>query len=417
MKKIIIPRLLLIWTKFESYIFGESLLSQEIHIDHPDNIKVLFDGHPSGNALISGLLRHRIPQITILKQDAITKEWGTIAESIPAIPDPYIFGRALKVCLHRLDTLIQRSKSQTIHERYNYDFTLAEYSRISTFQIVSFAICAIYKKIIGILKKRLSPQDHWQMAYYMDDNKDDWELFFPEQDILKADPFIWTDNEGISHIFFEYMPYKTNKGVINHVSYNPETNKFKDSGTVLECPYHLSFPYIFEYNGDIFMIPETGQNRTIEIYKASKFPQKWILYHTAMTNIIANDTVLYRDGETWWLFTSVGIEGEKNWDELSIFYSDSPFGEWIPHSQNPVKSDCRSARMAGNIYKNKEGKLIRPAQDCTHGYGTAISLCEIEILSKTDYKERVCKKINPPKNYSGAHTLNKSGRLTFFDLK
>ena len=44
---------------------------------------------------------------------------------------------------------------------------------------------------------------------------------------------------------------------------------------VLEEPWHLSYPFLIEWGGDIWMIPESSTNRDIAIYRAVDFPLKW----------------------------------------------------------------------------------------------------------------------------------------------
>jgi len=414
-----VPFLLSLWAKIESVYFKEIWQGRETEIKHPNHIKILFNGSISTNALIQCLLRHDIPTISVLKFNPTTNSWGIVAESYPAIPDPYVFVRSLNVCLHRINTLIDRAIASNSYGAPTTLPTKTQIDDIHVFDVIKFAISGIYHKISSLIQSRFYQYDHWQMAYSAsaNDPKKDWTLFFPKNDVLQADPFLWRNSDGAIHIFFEYMPYTTNKGVINHISYTPDTGSFGPSTTVLETPYHLSFPFLFEYQEQIYMIPETGQNRTIEIYKANPFPSTWEPCHIAMNDVIANDTVLYFDGELWWMFTSIGVEGQKNWDELSLFYSTQPFGEWTPHPKNPIKSDCRSARMAGNIFKDSHGRLIRPAQNCTHGYGVSIALCEITELNPTTYHEHIVEHIKSPDGHTGIHTWNHLDGFTIFDVK
>ncbi|MEH7495888.1 glucosamine inositolphosphorylceramide transferase family protein, partial [Neobacillus niacini] len=94
-------------------------------------------------------------------------------------------------------------------------------------------------------------------------------------------------------------------------------------------------------------------------------------------------------------------------DELHIFYSDNLFGEWKPHQMNPVVSNASSARPAGNIFL-KDGKLIRPSQDCSYSYGYSVKFNEIVELTEVIYSERFLYEIKPDwsKNNKGTHTYN-----------
>ena len=74
---------------------------------------------------------------------------------------------------------------------------------------------------------------------------------------------------------------------------------------IIEKPYHLSYPFVFSYDNEFYMIPETGSNSTIELYKCLEFPEKWEMAAILMKDVRAYDTtILHKDGK-WWLFTNI----------------------------------------------------------------------------------------------------------------
>jgi hypothetical protein len=156
---------------------------------------------------------------------------------------------------------------------------------------------------------------------------------------------------------------------------------------VLSRPYHLSYPHVFEADGEILMIPETGENRTLELYRATEFPLKWELVKVLMKDGVYSDaTPLFRQGR-WWLFVTVDAAGNATQDELSIFHSEAITGPWMPHAANPVKSDSRASRSGGRIIKHGD-RLFRPAQDCDRHYGAGLVWFEITELTPTRFSER-----------------------------
>src|SRR5207249_6501135 len=126
-----------------------------------------------------------------------------------------------------------------------------------------------------------------------------------------------------------------------------------------------------------------------------------------MENVQAADTTLVEAAGQWWMFTAMAPRGTWNVDELFLFHADNPFGPWSPHPKNPIKSDVRSARPAGRVFA-RGGKYYRPAQDCSYGYGHAVRIQEIKVLSEANYVEEEAQVILP--NWSpdivGIHTLN-----------
>jgi hypothetical protein len=142
------------------------------------------------------------------------------------------------------------------------------------------------------------------------------------------------------------------------------------------------------------MLPETAGHRTVELYRAERFPGEWTLDRVLLRDVTATDATLLRHGGRWWLFVAVAADGGRPVDELCLFSSDSLQGEWEPHPLNPVVSDVRSARPAGRIF-SRNGDLIRPAQDCSEAYGGRLVFNRIEVLSPTEYREEPVGLIEP----------------------
>lgn len=240
---------------------------------------------------------------------------------------------------------------------------------------------------------------------------------FPPKDAFWADPFV-VEDKGNYYIFYEELPYSSNKGHIACISLNKETGEPEKSFEVLKKAYHLSYPFIFTYEGDYYMIPESCENRSIELYRAKSFPKDWEFVGNLKEDIDAVDTTLFFHQGYWWMFSSIAEqEGALHDDELSLFYADSPLSRnWTPHPLNPIVSDVRKARMAGQIFQH-EGKLIRPAQDCSGLYGRAFSFFEIEELNPENYREKLIQKIEPSWNpkISRTHTFNRQEGLKVID--
>lgn len=204
----------------------------------------------------------------------------------------------------------------------------------------------------------------------------DGRIIEPTRDTYEADPFIL---DGV--IFFELYDY--NKGVI------AIKNKEGKNEVVLERPYHLSFPCVFEDNGEYYMLPETVNNRQLELYKAKNFPYNWELVKVIKEGWY-DDPILYKDKNGYYIYTT---EGENN---LRIFRADELQGEW-----NQVYSDSsKQYRSAGKIFE-RDGKLIRPCQDCEKGYGGGIIFYELD-----GYNHKEISKFNLPEPFTGTHTYN-----------
>ncbi len=238
----------------------------------------------------------------------------------------------------------------------------------------------------------------------------------PPKDRFWADPFI-VHKDNKYHIFMEDSPLKKEKGCISLIVMD-ENGRSEKPVKVLERPYHLSYPFLFEWQGEYYMIPETTKNKTIEVYKSVRFPFEWQFHRILMENIIAFDTTLLEHQNKWWLFANVVEHIGPPWDELCLFFSDEPLGRhWTSHPKNPIVSDVRRARPAGRIFKY-QGRMYRPSQDCSKRYGYGIRINHIAKLDDKEYEEREVSCIQPgwDKKIKGIHTLNHVNELTVVDI-
>jgi hypothetical protein len=186
----------------------------------------------------------------------------------------------------------------------------------------------------------------------------------------------------------------------------------------LSKDYHMSYPFVFKSNDKYFMVPETAENRTIEIYECVNFPYEWKHVMNLMENVIAVDTTLFFFDEQWWLFTGMAEnEGAFPEVELFLFYSNELLTtDWTPHLLNPIVSDVKKARPAGKIIADK-GKIYRPSQDCSIRYGWGFNLNEILHLSETEYLEKDVIAVRPnwDRKIESVHTFSQTGSLTVID--
>jgi len=134
-----------------------------------------------------------------------------------------------------------------------------------------------------------------------------------------ADPFLFK-KKGKTYCFAEEYDFIKKKGHIICKEYNDQSVRNKK--IIIEEKFHLSFPYIFEYNKNIYICPDTSEISEIRIYKCISFPRKWKFYKTIKKNIKAVDSMLFKKNNLWWLFTNIdnSLSGDFTHD-LSIFYS------------------------------------------------------------------------------------------------
>ena len=233
-----------------------------------------------------------------------------------------------------------------------------------------------------------------------------------------ADPFLW-EHAGETWCFFEVYDYATGRG---HLSAGRlEAGRLTDVTTVLKTGYHLSFPFLYEHQGTLYMMPETCAANRIETWRCERFPDQWVREATVLDNIIAADSSLAQIGDDWWLFTNISTDpfGEMN-SELHLYKADGPaMRELTPHPLNPVVFDTRTARNGGRILE-RGGAYFRIAQDNSHGrYGYGVNVMKIGHISLEDYRETLVRKIEPDfePGAIGCHHMDARGGTVVMDVR
>ena len=281
-----------------------------------------------------------------------------------------------------------------------------------------------FQRVIRKLNKTISSwffHDQWVIltARGLSMESLDWSEFkvlTPPPDRYWADPFVIARGDRY-YTFVEEKIYQAGLGRIACLELDVNGDLLSNQ-TVLEHSYHLSYPFLFEYQNQLYMLPETAQNGTVEIYRCTCFPDKWELVKVLMQDVYAVDVTLLNYQDKWWLFTNMKQgENSSSLDSLFLFWADNPLADsWASHPLNPVVVDIRSARPAGHIFTHN-GRLIRPSQDSLPRYGYAINFNRITKLSETEYEE-VCEvRLEPPKgkNILATHTYNRTEDLTVID--
>ncbi len=224
-----------------------------------------------------------------------------------------------------------------------------------------------------------------------------------------ADPFLFR-YKGEIWLFVEAFDNKTEKGAIACMKY--EDGDFTNPEIVLEEDFHLSYPYVYEENGEVFMMPETMEDGCIQIYKADDFPKKWVKHKTLIEIENAVDTVICGDK----LITSVVTDSYEKRVDVDIY--DINTGKYI----KSLHKNSQHARGAGKIFL-AEGKNIRPAQNCTNGvYGAGLVFYHIEEKDGGFSEEQIYT-LAPEdfnvksKSVEGVHTYARSDNLEILDFK
>lgn len=190
-------------------------------------------------------------------------------------------------------------------------------------------------------------------------------------------------------------------------------------GVALKEPFHLSFPFVFDYQGGIYMCPETSAAGGIFVYRCTAFPLVWTRVATLMTGLSATDTVLFEHGQRWWMLTNIDrAPNPDHQSELHAFHADSPLSDhWSPVPGNPVKVDCHGARNGGLLVEGSTICRVGQVQSFAM-YGRALDVYRITRLDESRFEEEPIARITPAPGGSvaGVHTYSRVAGQTAVDL-
>jgi hypothetical protein len=380
-------------------------------------VRILYDGFAGEAALFGALFAGRMPVIEI--EDAQSSE--ILSRGVPCADNA-------ATILDAYDCVVARVVNLAISVVRGWGMLAPKHPvaprTASLRDLVAFETKTLAHSAVRILYRLCCYAPHWRTCWRFVDGPDLWQtgtLFGTSWNVIPdpgfrfyADPFPFI-HDGQVFVFVEDLDHRSNKALISVVPFDHQ-GPIGPARPVLEEPWHLSYPFVFAHAGQIWMIPESSANRSIALYRADPFPDRWVREATLVADIEASDATILHHGGCFWMFAATR-DGAGSWsDTLSIFSAPDPLGPWRAHPANPAVIDQRAARPAG-AFVRRGGRLWRPVQDCSAGYGTGVGLVEILRLDHSTYEQRLHSVLQPDPAWPGRrfHTLNRAGRLESID--
>jgi hypothetical protein len=378
-------------------------------------LRPLFDGSPRTRALAGRLQRGECPLL-----DIVDGNGAILASSYAAIGDSGRLEGRLALAFARVQALLLRAlagEGAPLADRPAR--TPVRFSAARQLKAKARRLAARLLRPV----RRPGPVRHWNIALRQDDSPPDirhfdlaaWRPLPVDPRVFHADPFVF-ERDGRTFLFAEAFPYAAAKGVIVCAELDGDGNAgpFR---AVLERPWHLSYPYVFEHAGEIYLAPEGSTHGGVELCRATAFPWEWTLAHHVLPDWPLVDSTVFEHEGRLWLFASAASRGGSDWDELFAWHAPALDGPWTPHRLNPIKSDCRSARPGGRPLRIG-GRLLRPAQRCEAFYGEALVWLEVRTLTPDSFEEvelSVWRAEGP--GLSGPHGADLSARMKAIDYR
>lgn len=403
---------------FQPVSTGHADLVIELSADAPGSadFTLFLDGEPGVERAFSALLARFVPYVEIrdIRGEAI-------AGGLPAVEEPEVILRALDAYFARLVTILR----QAVQRHGAAARGPAPPGRLAPQpeEPAIFALRSVSGRILRRLTGRRPSGDHWRIgirprsdgAIYGRDTlidgfvwlEDDGQRFY-------ADPILF-ERAGRHFLFLEEYPYATRRGVIAYTEIGEDGRALHPPVSVLESSSHFSYPFLFEHEGAVYMLPENAGSGRLALYRAENFPDRWVLDRVLLDKVRLHDPTLVEREGRWWLM-AMSEEGGSSWDCLSLFHAPSPLGPFAPVAGNPVLIDARFARPAGPVIEI-DGRMIRPVQSCLGGYGRFIRFLALDGLSDAGIEQRELGRLLAPLggDVPGVHSYCADSRFEAID--
>jgi hypothetical protein len=251
-------------------------------------------------------------------------------------------------------------------------------------------------------------------------NREKFTAFKNNMKYWYADPILYKLDNKI-YMFYEAYNKKKKLGEIGVATVI--NNSILDQKIIINEPFHMSYPFVFNFKNKIYMIPETSSIKKLLLYESVNFPYEWKISKTLMDDIELSDATILKHQDNIYIFVSKLLSTSPYSDELLLFSVDNDFN-LIPHKNNPIITDNEFSRPGGRILEYNS-KLIRVSQDCSNGgYGKAIKFNEVIEISNIAYLEKNISTILPEdipiefnKKLTGTHTYSRCDDFEVIDVR
>lgn len=240
---------------------------------------------------------------------------------------------------------------------------------------------------------------HWMKHEY----KDRW----------FADPYLLEVTDKQIVVLVEEFCYKIRKGRIAKLVVSRPDYVLQDMKIVLELPTHLSFPVIYEKDGQVYVMPENSKSGGINIYRYNAEKERLDLVHEVGHLPLTDATIVkFHSGEEFVFSTKLP---NPNGSELQIYPFDGDSMKMEVNTLDTVSFPSNIARNAGDAFYIGE-QMYRPAQDCNKCYGNGIEIQKVNKEGNTFLFETINSFHSDNLDYClGYHTFNMKNGLIVVD--
>jgi hypothetical protein len=370
------------------------------------------------------LMQGRLPDI-----DIVLDGQQIVAQAAPMIDSRLSLLRGLNDVLARMVSLLVDAADRHLKSQRDTKALKASSSPTSPPTsgklVTGYLFAMMPRQLMGAIRRTLFNIHHWHTLYRFRTDPSasglalseggPWTVLPDDGCHFYADPFPF-DWNGRHFIFVEDFARTDTKAVLSVAEVFADGTATVPR-TVIDEPYHLSYPQVFSRDGDIWMLPEGAEGNDLVLYRAESFPDRWVRHAVLVPGRTLFDaTLLEHDGRLW-LFASERDGYGSASDMMVVYHADSLQGPWTPHRGNPVCIDRAAARPGGQFLRIGD-RILLPLQNGTTGYGDGLGVAELLELNEERVRLSAPTPLAEPEQATPAiHTFNRSGRLEVIDCK
>lgn len=238
-----------------------------------------------------------------------------------------------------------------------------------------------------------------------------------------ADPILFV-HEGRHWLFTEAFRMADHKGLL-------AVSEMTPSGPtrpriILEEPFHLSFPNVFCWRGGVWMLPETGNDHSLRLYRCVEFPYRWELaarFDGAGAELCDSVLTAISD-ERLEILCSETLPSDQLRVKYRRFAVSGPDGALAlapDEGFNAAQEWNYTDRAAGPLF-TAGGQRFRPAQVSTDiDYGVGIQFWLLDENGEAPGPYIGCGEVTvtgiAPADMVGVHTYGHDGVYEVIDLR
>ena len=390
---------------------------------HTPTLDVLFQGCQGLSGAADSLSRGHLPVVDLYLNGV------RVDHAAPMIDSRILISRGLNDILASAVTLICKFAShfdkKIITPARTAGLPAHERNRPRGSSLVSGYVCSTLPRLVHRIVERIRYYtSHWKVGYRFIEGPGvselgslegpPWQVLADPGDRFYADPFPFCWN-GRYFVFVEELDHSVGKGVISVAEFGSD-GKPQRPYKILEEPFHLSYPQIFTYENEIWMLPESAAGKKLTLYRARRFPDLWVEEKTIINDRELFDATLLQTDELFWLFAAERDGVGSPSDTMAVNFADRLEGPWVRHPWSPLFIDRAAARPGGRIAQIGH-EFFLPVQDGTECYGGGLGLSKIVRLDQEHIalSRPVAIKCTGSWPYPRIHTINRHGPLETID--